>query len=166
MSPIAPLPPDALRTPCTPASLNFATTADLADLQDFIGQARARQAVDLGVRMRHPGYNIFAFGPAGTGKLTLVRRHVEQQAAQEPAPSDWCYVNNFAAPSKPHVLELPPGMGSQLRTDMSRSTEKLCTSLTASLGAEDVQTLRQRVVAEFGAGQTATLRGVLEVGRD
>ena len=165
MSPIAPLPPDALRTPCTPASLNFATTADLADLQDFIGQARARQAVDLGVRMRHPGYNIFAFGPAGTGKLTLVRRHVEQQAAQEPAPSDWCYVNNFAAPSKPHVLELPPGMGRQLRTDMLRFTEELRTSLSAALEGEEVQMRRQRLGAEFGARQEATLKAVQEQAR-
>ncbi len=162
VAPIAPLPPEALRTPCRAESLPFATTAELDDLHEFIGQQRARQAVDLGVRMRHPGYNIFAFGPAGTGKLTLVRRHVEQQAAGEPAPSDWCYVNNFAAPSKPHALMLPAGMGKQLRSDMQRFTEELRTGLSAEFEGEELQMRRQRIAAEFATRQEATLNELQE----
>ena len=165
MSPIAPLSPDALRTPCNAQSLPFATTSELPDLHEFIGQARARQAVDLGVRMRHQGYNIFAFGPAGTGKLTLVRRHVEQQAASEAAPSDWCYVNNFAEPSKPHALALPAGMGKQLRTDMQRFTEELRTGLSAAFEGEEIQLRRQRIGAEFSARQEATLNELQEQAR-
>jgi lon-related putative ATP-dependent protease len=165
VSPIAPLPPEALRTPCHAESLAFDTTADLPDLSAFIGQERARQAVDLGVRMRHQGYNIFAFGPAGTGKLTLVRRHVEQQAGREPAPSDWCYVNNFASPSKPRALALPPGMGKQLRADMQRFTEELRTGLSAAFEGEEVQMRRQRIGAEFSARQEAILKELQERAR-
>jgi guanylate kinase len=36
--------------------------------------------------MERPGYNIFALGPAGLGKHTLVRRIVEERAAAEPPP--------------------------------------------------------------------------------
>ncbi len=165
MSPISALPADALRTPCRAESLAFATTTDLQDLNEFIGQERARQAVDLGVRMRHPGYNIFAFGPAGTGKLTLVRRHVEQQAAREPGSHDWCYVNNFDEPSKPRVLKLPPGQGKQLRTDMQHFTEELRNGLASAFEGEDVQARRQRITAEYQARQEATLNELQEQAR-
>lgn len=111
---------EALRRCCDPATFRFKTTNDLESLDDSVGQERAVEAVRFGVGMRHEGYNLFAFGPPGTGKYSLVRRYVEEKAANDPAPFDWCYVNNFAEPHKPHILRLPAGRGASLRDDMER----------------------------------------------
>ncbi|MCK7512379.1 MAG: AAA family ATPase [Desulfobacterales bacterium] len=39
----------------------------------MIGQERAVQAIEFGLNMRSPGYNIFVTGAEGTGKSTIVR---------------------------------------------------------------------------------------------
>lgn len=160
-----PLPASALRKTTDPAALSFATTDELPDLSGFIGQERALHAVELGVRMRHQGYNIFAFGAPGTGKLSLVRTHVEEQAAIEDPPSDWCYVNRFDAPGKPRALRLPPGMGKQLRADMQHFSDELRTGLTSAFESEEVQARRQRLAEEFQERQQASLGELQEKAR-
>ena len=70
---------------CDPAGFGFETTAELEDLEGAIGQARAVNAVRFGVEVGREGYNVFALGPPGTGKRTLVERFVEDRAAGEPA---------------------------------------------------------------------------------
>jgi hypothetical protein len=90
-----PLPADALRRRCDPAQLAFQTTAELTDLDAALGQGRAQGAIEFGVGMRREGYNLFAMGPEGIGRHTIVRRHLEAQAKEDAAPADWCYVFNF-----------------------------------------------------------------------
>ena len=89
MSPVKPLSPDLLRRYCAPEELTFETTAELDGQTSFIGQERPMSAIRFGVKMRRQGYNIYALGPSGLGKHTLVRRTVEERAAEEPPPFDW-----------------------------------------------------------------------------
>src|SRR5436305_14721529 len=91
----------ALYQRCDPSQFDFATTADLADLAETLGQPRAVEAIQFGVGIEQNGYNIFAVGLLGTGRHSLVRRAFEQKAATEPTPPDLCYVNNFDQPYKP-----------------------------------------------------------------
>ena len=165
MTSVPPLAADALCRHCDAQSLPFTTTDELPDLLEFIGQERASQAVELGVRMRHPGYNIFAFGAPGTGKLTLVRQHIEQRAAAEPVPADWCYVNNFETPARPQALRLPAGIGKQLRADMQHFTDELRTGLSSAFESEEVQARRQRLAEEFQERQSASLNELNEKAR-
>ena len=111
MSPPKPLPADALCWQCEPERLDFETTADLDDLTEVIGQNRAVEAIRFAMGMPGAGYNIYALGPEGIGKHTVVRRFLEEQAGQKPAPSDWCYVSNFEERRKPRALRLPAGRG-------------------------------------------------------
>ncbi len=71
MTELTPLAAGALRRACDPNGFDFATTDDLEPLDDSIGQHRAVEAVRFGVGIRRDGYNLFAFGPAGTGKTYL-----------------------------------------------------------------------------------------------
>jgi hypothetical protein len=126
MGSVRPLDAEALCLRCDPEQFAFETTADLEDLTKIIGQPRAVEAVRFGIGMAQEGYNIFALGPAGTGKRSLVRRFFEQQAAEEePVPSDWCYVNNCEDSHNPRALHLPPGKGVELRQDMEDLAEEL-----------------------------------------
>jgi hypothetical protein len=92
MSQIEPLAPDALYRRCDPAQLEFASTAELEPLDGVIGQERALAALRFGVDIRHENYHLFALGPLGIGKHAVVHQVLEQRAAAEPVPSDWCYV--------------------------------------------------------------------------
>ncbi|MFO7631040.1 MAG: ATP-binding protein [Caldilinea sp.] len=123
----------------------------------IIGQDRPTSAIRFGVKIRRQGYNIYALGPAGLGKHTLVRHIVEERAAQEPLPSDWCYVNNFDQPYRPRILRLPAGHGRQLKRDMERLVDDMQTALSAAFESEEYQARRRTIESEFQEQQQASL---------
>lgn len=97
---------------------NFASTAELEPLNGVLGQARAVQALQFGISMQRPGYNVFVMGESGTGRFSYVQRYLTEQAKQRPTPSDWLYVNHFNEMREPHALQLPPGEGSRFCADI------------------------------------------------
>lgn len=109
---------DQLARLCDPDSLAFATTNELPGLQDVIGQPRALRALELGSEVGGIGYNIFVLGIPDSGRTTLTRNYLQRKAALNPAPDDWCYVNNFDNPHQPQALRLPAGQAVKLRKDM------------------------------------------------
>jgi predicted ATP-dependent protease len=166
MAPVSPLKSHELYRKSDPANFHCTTSAELPDLPDFIGQDRAIQAIKFGISMDRQGYNLFALGPSGTGKYSLVRRYIEQRAANEPIPSDWCYVNNFDEPYRPRALELPAGRGKELRNDMERLIEQLRTSLASAFESEEYQTRRQSLEMEFQELQQQNLQRLQEQARE
>jgi len=79
----------------------------------------------FGIKIKQQGYHLFVHGPTGVGKHTFVRHSLEQEAAQQPTPADWCYVFNFEQPHKPNALKLSPGRGYELKQDMRHLVEEL-----------------------------------------
>ena len=110
-----------------------------------------------GVTIDRQGYNIFALGPSGTGKYTVIERFVEQRAAAEPPPDDWCYVNDFEQPSMPRALRLPAGMGKELQRDMERLVEELRSGLSSAFESEEYATRRRALEEEFQERQQESL---------
>ncbi len=137
--------PEQLYNRCDPAGFPFRTTAELPDLEEVIGQPRAVQAIRFGIGMRSQGYNMYALGPNGTGKATTIRQYLEQEAATQPVPDDWCYVHNFAQPAKPRALRLPAGIGVDLRQDMRQLIEDLRTAIPAAFESEDYEAHKQEI---------------------
>jgi lon-related putative ATP-dependent protease len=105
------LTPSELRSPCDPSRFTFRDTSQLTPLEEVIGQERAVQAIEFGLNMRSPGYNIFVTGAEGTGKSNIVRELVGRHARLQPVPDDWCLVNNFQDEFRPRAVALPPGRG-------------------------------------------------------
>jgi lon-related putative ATP-dependent protease len=149
--------PDDLRSVCDPATLGFSSTADLAPIDDMIGQARAVSATGFGIAMRREGYNLFVLGPPRTGKTTAMRRALARAAQDEPTPSDFCYVHNFADAYCPVALELPPGRGRALRDEMARLVEECRTRLPRAFEAEEFERQRSRILEEMGERQRAEM---------
>src|SRR3990172_4765618 len=133
----APLLPDALRRVTDPAGLGFATTAELPDLDQIVGQDRAVEAVRFAIGMRHDGYNLFALGPEGIGKYHVIRQFLERRAATEPVPPDVCYVHDFEQPQRPRALRLPVGRGAALRDAMDRLSLELRSAIPAAFETDE-----------------------------
>jgi septin family protein len=93
-------------------------------LEQIIGQDRAIDAIDFGVDMPSQGYNIFAVGPAGSGRTTAVRQFLNKRASQRAVPWEWCYVYNFYSPRRPKAIDLPSGRASLLREQMAALIEQ------------------------------------------
>src|SRR3989304_3474305 len=107
--PVAPLAAAELCRRCAPEWFEFSTTAELPDLEEVVGQPRALGAIEFGVGIRREGYNLFAMGPEGVGRHTIVRRHLEQQANRPAAPPRRCPGPHFDTPPRPRALRLPAG---------------------------------------------------------
>ena len=147
--PIKKLKSDELYRRCDPSQFDFETTAELEDLTEVIGQTRAVDAVKFGMGIRRKGYNLFALGPAGMGKHSLVMGYAHDQAKGEALPSDWCYVNNFKEPRKPRMLCMPSGQGATLAEDMDQLIGDLYATLPAVFDSDEYRTRSQGIEEEF-----------------
>ena len=150
--------PEELTFVCDPQQFQFETTTDLPDLQQIIGQERAVRAIDFGVEIPSYGFNIYAMGPAGAGKTTTVYAFLERKAQQEPAPDDWCYVNNFVDPKRPRAIQLPAGHGNRLRDDMAEFIRDLRRAIPVTFDSEDYQRRAAAIVREIEQARSARLQ--------
>lgn len=156
------LPAAALRVSCDPALLGFGSTSELDPVGDLIGQARALSALDFGSRMHQDGFNIFALGPARSGRHGAIRRFLERKAASELLPEDCIYVNNFAAADRPKAIRLPTGVGAKLKAAMAELIDDLSSAIPAMFESEDYRNRRKGIDDEFEAAQESAfeqLRG-------
>jgi predicted ATP-dependent protease len=139
------LKPQELYRSCDFGELEFETTDDLEDLTGLLGQPRAVEAVEFGIEVHREGYNIFAFGPDGTGKYSAVQQMLEERAAARPTPPDLCYVHNFKEAAKPRLLELPPGKGCDLCEAMQHLVEEVASALQAAVESDEYHARRRRL---------------------
>jgi len=152
-----------LYRPCDPSLLPFQTTAELDATTEIVGQARAVEAVQFGIDMQRPGYNLFVFGAPGSGRHSVVRRLLQAKAAQGTAPSDWCYVNNFAEANRPRLLQVPAGRGGQLKRDMQQFVAELAKAIESAFESDEY---RERIEALHGAFKEKEENALRELGQE
>jgi lon-related putative ATP-dependent protease len=143
------LEPDRLSRRCDPSSLRFATTEDLEPLDGAVGQPRAAAAIEFGLEIGTPGYNIFAAGPIGTGKRSMLETHLGESAARRPTPGDLTYLFNFAEPEQPMAISLPPGRAKELAGDMTRFVEEARRQIGRAFESEDYEHSRRELSEEL-----------------
>ncbi|HXF67140.1 MAG TPA: AAA family ATPase [Burkholderiales bacterium] len=160
--PVPELVPAQLCRSCDPSRFAFRTTEELEDLPLVLGQRRAVAAIRFGIGMERDGYNLFAMGPEGVGRHTVVRGHLEQEAARRETPSDWCYVFNFETPHRPRALRLPPGEAGRFRQAMARLVEDLRAAIPAAFESDEYHARLREIEAEFGERQERAIGAIGE----
>ncbi len=122
---------------CDPKKFDFSTTAELEERLSALGQDRALSAVELGINIKSKGYNLFCLGPEGTGKTSLVKRVLVEEAKKRPTPSDWVYVYNFEENHKPHAISFEPGKATEFAKDVDKLIEDLESSIPLVVDSEE-----------------------------
>ena len=158
MKQINPLNYKLLRKKLNASQLEFETTEELDSLIEFVGQERALKAMAFGIGVKSQGYNLYALGPAGVGKRSLIRILLREQARNQAVPSDWCYVHNFEFPEKPIALELPPGYGVILQHDMKVLIDELSTSILAVFEGDEYRQGMSEINDEFNSRRAKILK--------
>jgi hypothetical protein len=79
----------------------------MTPLEDFIGQERAMRAIEFGLGVNKPGFNIFVTGLTGTGKTSIIKAFLKKMTSKHgmtpedsALPEDWCYLDNFSDPDR------------------------------------------------------------------
>ncbi len=144
------LTPAELRLTFDPATLGFADTSEMLEYQlPWIGQERAEMAARFGLAMDQPDYNLFVLGEVGSGRSSLLKRAMQDTAANRPVPPDLCYLHNFDAPERPLALRLPAGQGRLLRHFMAQMMKSLQKEIPQSLGGQDFKAESERIEKTF-----------------
>ncbi|NJN14365.1 MAG: AAA family ATPase, partial [Planctomycetes bacterium] len=143
MSGLEPLPTAALRWRCDPKSLGFESTEEVAPIAGVVGQTSAVEALHFGLASEAPGQNVFIRGLTGTGRMTLVRRLLEQLRPPCKSKQDRCYVHNFAAPDRPRLLSLAAGEGRSFRRAMHEFGEFIRDGLKGALNGDALKARRE-----------------------
>jgi lon-related putative ATP-dependent protease len=147
MMEIKPLTTEKLYRRCNPELFEFDTTAAVKIPERMVGQERAVQAIELGLELNVPGFNLFVIGPPGTGRHSFIKYYLQEKSPAAPVPSDWCYVNNFDEQHIPLAVELPAGRGRQFRDDVSRFIEESLRAIPTAFESEDYHE-RRRIIEE------------------
>ncbi len=137
------VPVEKLNWNCDPKLFKFECTKDLAPLREFIGQERARRAMEFGLSMPNDGYNIFMAGLSGTGKTSMVKTYIErlireqERSGQKFVVEDWCYLHNFKEPDRPQIINLPQGKGKLFREQTTNLLMKVREELSKAFSSDE-----------------------------
>ncbi|MFW6287750.1 MAG: AAA family ATPase, partial [bacterium] len=141
---------EELQQKCDPDIFGFKTTEEIEPFEEgIIGQQRAVDAVDMGLRVKQDGYNIFISGRTGTGKTTYANTIASKRAKDKEVPKDFCYVYNFKEPSTPNALILPTGTGEELCLDMENLIEELKEEIPRAFESEEHEKKKSSIMSEF-----------------
>ncbi len=142
---------------CDPESFSFATTDDITQFSGTIGQEKALRSLDFGLGMDSTGFNIFAIGETGTGKMSTIMAMLNEKAGSEATPADWCYVNNFKDPDMSIAFALPPGKGVLFQKEMEELIRMLRLEIPKAFESKEYETQKSRVIDEFQQKQSEYL---------
>ncbi|HUJ39171.1 MAG TPA: AAA family ATPase [Candidatus Acidoferrales bacterium] len=140
---------EKLRWRCDPASIPFETTADAPLAEGVIGQDRAIRAIQMGLEVGAPGYNVFVCGLAGSSRGGLISRMIRELEPHTEAAPDRCYVNNFKSPDRPRLLTLPRGKAQNFKKDMTAGIDFLRRRIPQVFEGEPFQRQKGRIVERF-----------------
>jgi predicted ATP-dependent protease len=152
---------------CDLSLLPFACTADMTPLEDFIGQDRAIRAIEFGLGVNKPGFNIFVTGLTGTGKTSIIKAFLKKLTSGSPDadgafPEDWCYVYNFNDPDRPQVLKIRRGWGKMLKADLEQLIQTLQREAKKMFESEEFARQRQGVIEELQKKQQTMMEALME----
>ena len=159
------IPVEQLSWRCDLSFLPFTCTADMTPLEDFIGQERAMRAIEFGLGVNKPGFNIFVTGLTGTGKTSIIKAFLKKitSARSQPAedselPEDWCYVYNFTDPDRPRALKIRRGWGRVLKAEMEQLVQLLQRETKKVFESDEFAGRRQSMIEELQKKQ----QGIME----
>ncbi|MGH7771348.1 MAG: Lon protease family protein [Candidatus Binatia bacterium] len=166
------VPVERLRWRCEPTLLPFSCTADMTPLEDFIGQERAVRAIEFGLGVNKPGFNIFVTGLTGTGKTTIIKAFLKKVTAgkisseeDSPFPEDWCYAYNFSDPDRPQALNVRRGWGKILKKDMEELVQTLQREAKKIFESEEFAQQRQAMTEKAQRQQQGIMETLMEEAR-
>ncbi len=141
------VPADSLKLNIDLESLTIPKVSRHADT--LLGQARAQSALEFGVAMKTPGYNIFVMGEPGTGRLSMITNYLTQYAAEQEPPSSYAYVDNFDKSREPVSVQLPAGQGQAFTKDIEQLIDNLLATFPAVFESPAYQQKKTAIERRF-----------------
>lgn len=151
---------------CDESIFKFETTLDEKPLTGTIGQDRAIASLDFGLNLPAKGFNIYALGAQGTGKMRAIRTLLTEKVKSESTPPDWCYLYNFKKPDNPVAVWLPAGKAKEFQNDMANLINTLKTDIPKAFESKEYDKQRNKILEDFQQKQKEWFSAIEEEARN
>ena len=111
------------------------------DVFALSSHTRAREALEFGLSVGAPGFNIFVLGADRSGRMTATLEFLRKAVDGQPRAKDWIYLNNFDEPHHPIPICLPAGEGRRFQARMASLLPRLREALAKAFGRDEYEKL-------------------------
>ncbi|MDR0880620.1 MAG: AAA family ATPase [Clostridioides sp.] len=121
-------------------------TSKIKPSDAIVCQKRVKEAVEIGLMIDHPSYNIYMAGDAGLGKSRYIEKILREQKPDYKRYKDWCYVYNFENTREPMVMCLPLGKGIKFKEDVERLFENIIKDIGNVFDSESYELCKKETI--------------------
>ncbi|AWH76308.1 ATP-binding protein [Clostridioides difficile] len=146
--------------------MKYNNTSEINPLDCILGQERAVEAMELGLKINNPVYNIYIAGEPGTGKSTYALKVLNEYASKKNTHKDWCYIYNFENPREPIIVELEKGFGRELKKDMEKLIESLLEDFKNAFESENFEIEKNKLLDEYEIEKDMLLKQIKKYGEE
>lgn len=146
--------------------MKYNNTSEINPLDYILGQERAVEAMELGLKINNPAYNIYIAGEPGTGKSTYALKVLNEYASKKNTHKDWCYIYNFENPREPIIVELEKGFGRELKKDMEKLIESLLEDFKNAFESENFEIEKNKLLDEYEIEKDMLLKQIKKYGEE
>jgi len=126
------------------SSKDISNNVNYSDLQK-----RAYEALNLGLNVKHPNYNIYISLPTHLELEEEIIKLVSEFAKKEEAPCDWFYVYNFKNPSNPIAIGLESDKGDEFLEDTEKLIKDIKNALKNLFESESLNKQKEEIASEY-----------------
>ena len=144
----------------------FKNTSEIEVLDEILGQERAIRAMEVGLKIDNPAYNIYVSGHSGTGKTTYTLKALNKYSAGKTRHKDWCYVYNFEHPRDPISIGLKIGLGKVFKKDIEKLIEALLDELKDAFESEDYELGKNQLLESYDIKKESLLKEIKKYGEE
>lgn len=146
--------------------LKYNNTSEIEPLEDILGQKRAIDAMEIGLKIDNQAYNIYLSGESGTGKTTYVKKILKEYASKKNSQKDWCYVYNFEKTREPIIIGLEKGLGKVFKKDIEKLIETLLKELRDTFESEEIELAKNQVLEDYEKEKDVLLKKIKKYGEE
>lgn len=146
--------------------LKYNNTSEIEPLKKTLGQQRAVEAMEIGLSIDNPAYNIYVAGDAGTGKGTYVLETLGKNAKNKNTHKDWCYVYNFVDQREPIIIGLKRGLGREFKNDIEKLIENLLDEIKDAFESEDFELAKNQLIEDYEIEKEELLKRIKKYGEE
>lgn len=143
-------------------ALNFKNTGELDEYNDFIGQEKAKNAMEFGIAIKKRGYNIYIAGENGCNKKLYALKILEEASKDYNKLFDFCYVYNFENKLEPTSISLEAGQGIVFKKEMELFVDNLLKELTEVFESEDYEAKKNIISDELSKKKDEFINNISE----
>jgi len=129
-------------------TVNLRSVDKKKSIRDFIGQEKAKEALEFGLKIKTPGYNIFVTGLSHSGRSSMVEKFIRKFSEKENTDNlkDIVYVYNFKNPGAPVVLVFKKGEAIKFKKEIESLPKRLREKNQAVLASDEFLKEKRKIL--------------------